>query len=155
MKPYRLLSAFLPFCLCAVLGSLLLAPCSLLTAQPPGSWTADMTSNKIPSGVTLNDVDTLTSPVKLRFTVDLDATIYDNATQATAFNAIGPATRTAILNTYLAAQGIDTAELSVVHVVIKNIDRRWDTFDHPDPLLQYIVAEDIYRVTGLVKYLVE
>jgi hypothetical protein len=139
-----------------LLGSLLLAPCSLLTAQaPPGNWTSDMPSHKIPSGVTLNECDTLDSPVKMRFAISLDATTYDNATQATAFNAIGAATKTYILNTWLAAQAVDTADIDVYSILIKNIDRKWDTFDHPDPLLQYIVAEDIYWVTGLVKYTVE
>lgn len=114
-----------------------------------------MPSNKIPTGVTLNDIDTLDWDAKLRFSVDLDATTYDNASQATAFNAIGVAAKTAILNTWLGAHAIDTADIDVLGVVIKNIDRRWDTFDHPDPLLQYEVAEDIYRVTGLVKYTVE
>lgn len=124
-------------------------------AQPTSNWTASMPSTQIPSGVTLADVDTLTDPVKVRFTIDLDATTYDNASQSTAFNAIGAATKTYILNTWCGAQAIDTASISILTVVIKNVERRWDTFDHPDPLYQYIVAEDIYRVSGLVKYLVE
>lgn len=125
-----------------------------LTAQPPGNWTSDMPSSKIPTGVTLNDCDTLDSPLKIRGTLDLDATTYDNATKSTAFDAIGAAAKTAVLNTWLASQAIDTADISLYSLVIKNIDRRWDTFDHPDPLEQYIVAEDIYRVTFLFKYLV-
>ena len=124
-------------------------------AQPPADWTASMPAAKIPSGVTLADIDTLEDPIKVRFTVELDASTYDNATKSTAFNAIGTATETYILNTWLGAHAIDTADLEVVAVVIKNIDRAWDTFEHPDPIEQYIVAEDIYRVTGLVKYKVE
>ena len=141
--------------LSAILGCLLLAPCSLLTAQPPGGWTADMSASKIPSGVTLADADTLTSPLKRRFDITMDATTYDNATQSTAFDAIGAAAKTYILGTWCTAQALDTSTMSRVAIVIKNIDRQWDTFEHPDPLLQYEVAEDIYRVTGIFKYLVE
>ncbi len=123
------------------------------TAQPPGGWTADMPSSKIPTGVTLADADTLTGTVvKRRFDITLDATTYDNATQATAFNAIGAATKTAVLGAWCTSQAIDTADISLMSVVIKNINREFDTYDYPDPLLQYEVAEDIYRVTGIFKY---
>ena len=113
-----------------------------------------MASSKIPSGVTLADADTLTSPLKRRFDITMDATTYDNAVQATAFNAIGAAAKLYILGTWCTAQALDTADMSRVAIVIKNIDRQFDTYEHPDPLLQYEVAEDIYRITGIFKYLV-
>lgn len=138
-----------------ITASCLLSPGSCLLAQPPSGWTADMPSAKIPTGATVADIDTITDPLKRRFDITLDATTYDNAVAATAFDAIGAATKTYILNTWCGAQALDTADMAVLHVVIKNINREWDTFDHPDPLLQYYVAEDIYRVTGLVKYTVE
>lgn len=119
------------------------------TAQIATDWTADMPSAYIPSGVTLTDCDTLDSPYIIRFTLDLDATTYDNATAATAFDAIGDAVKTALDVTYF---GLDPADNIVMAYVITSIDRRWDTFDHPDKLLQYIVAEDIFRVTGFAKY---
>lgn len=112
-----------------------------------------MASSKIPTGVTLADADTLTGTiVKRRFDITLDGTTYDNASQATAFNAIGAATKTYVLGTWCTSQAIDTADISLMSVVIKNINREFDTYDYPDPLLQYNVAEDIYRVTGIFKY---
>lgn len=145
MKRYALLSIL----------AVLLMGMSPVIAQPTAAYMFNMPASKIPSGVTNTDIDTMTWDVKLPFTVDLDATTYDNATKATAIAAIGAATKTYLLNTWFAAQAVDTADISIVAVIIKNIDRRWDTFDHPDPIQQYIVAEDIYRVTGVVKYNVE
>ena len=124
-----------------------------LSAQVHIDWTADLPAAHVPSGVTLSDVDTLTdwngAVGKIRFSVDLDASTYDNATGSTAFNAIGVAMKAALNATYL---GLDTAAVESLIYVIKNVDRTWDEFDKPSKIEQYGVAEDIYRVTGVAKY---
>lgn len=133
---------------------MLFAFASALSAQITTDWTADLPAMKVPSGVTLNAVDTLTGYTVINFSINLDATTYDNATKATAFNAIGEALEAAIDNTWLATWGL-ADEDGVGTIVIKNIQRSWDNYDGAAGTDMYLVAEDVFRCTGILKYVLD
>lgn len=122
-------------------------------AQYTSNWTAKMPSSKIPTGVSLNNIDTLVGYSTIRFSIDLDATTYDNANKVTAFNAIGAAVKSHIDTTWvLDVWAIDTSLNVVGCIVIDHIVRTWDTIECGDDIGQYGEAEDVYRVRGRFKY---
>lgn len=146
-RSFRLLGFLSLFCLSAFL------PCSL-SAQIVTNWTVDMTSDKIPAGVTIADIDTLVGYTFIRFEIELDATTYDNATKATAFNAIGAAVDAAIDSTWVDTWGLDDEDGDGV-IIIRNIQRSWDNYDGSSGIAMYGVAEDVYRCTGVFKYILD
>lgn len=129
--------------------------CTLSFAQIQTNWTADMPSSKIPTGVTLNDIDTLDNPTVIKFEIDLDATTYDNANKVTAFNALGAGLKTEIDSNWIEDVWAMDPTLDIVGaIIIDSVNRVWDTFEHPDHIEQYIVAEDVYRIRGRFKYII-
>jgi len=129
----------------------------MVTAQITTAWTADMPSSKIPSGVTLADIDTLTDPTILRFEIDLTpASTYDNATKSTAFNAIGAALKVYADSNLIEEVWALDPDLDIYGVyVIESINRVWDNFDTPDHIDQYTAATDVFRCRGRFKYIIE
>lgn len=124
-------------------------------AQYTSNWTASMSSSKIPSGVTLNAIDTLEDYSTIRFQFDLDATTYDNANKVTAFNAIGAAVKSTVDTIWVDdVWGLDTSLNIVGCIVIESIVRTWDNIEIGDFIGQYGVAEDVYRVRGKFKYVI-
>lgn len=125
-------------------------------AQINTAVTNNLPASKIPSGYTTPDIDTLTGNVQsFRMTIDLDASTYDNVTILTAFNAIMPAVKTELDSNYVEdVWGWDPDIDRDVVYKVNNIQRTWDNIDGTEPLAIYGVAEDVFRIGLIIKYVV-
>lgn len=121
------------------------------------AWTSTLPASKIPPGATVPAVAELEGTVnKEDFVIDLTpASTYDNATETTAWTAIGDAVKVAIDANYLSdIWGIDAALTVSGRIVITKVERRWDNFEAGDMPNQYTAATDIFRVTGYFEWAV-
>lgn len=127
-----------------------------LFAQISTSWTTEIATTRLPSGATIPAVAALTSPSRVPFTVDLTpASTYDNATETTAFTAIGDATKVAIDSNFVVeVWGLNPAADITGRILITDITRRWDNFTPGDLPNQYTAATDIFRVTGWFEWVI-
>jgi hypothetical protein len=127
-------------------------------AQISTAWTSTIESSKRPPGATVPTVTALddTSPNREDFSVDLDAVTYDNATETTAWTAIGAATKTAIDSNWVEeVWGLNPAADITMRIVITSVERRFDNFTPGDYQQQYTAATDIFRVLGFVEWEIE
>lgn len=124
-------------------------------AQISTSWTALNTSSYAPTGATIPTVTALDSPTPARlfFEVELDKTTYDNATQTTAWTAIGAGTKTAVDSNYVQdIWGLNPASDIDGIVYITGIRVGEADFELADLKNQYKACEDVYIVTGYFEW---
>lgn len=120
------------------------------------AWTSTLPTSKIPTGATVPAVAELEGTVnKEDFSIDLDAATYDNATETTAWTAIGNAVKTEIDSNWVSdVFGIDSALTVSGRIVITGVERRFDNFEPGDLPMQYTAATDIFRVTGYFEWVI-
>lgn len=126
---------------------------SQISAQPTSVWRGDaLPAQKVPSGVTLPDVDKPTDYDDVRrFTAKLDATTYDNATQSTAFNALMAAIKTELDSNFVdSVWHLDTGANLELTYDYRNVWRDGQTFQFNDAANLYKVNEDFFYVSGVV-----
>lgn len=126
-----------------------------MQAQITTAWTADLPNSKIPTGVTLADIDTLIDPTVIRFDITLDATTVDNDTAATAFNAIGAATKVELDSNWVQdVWNLNVANDITAVIVIESYHREWDEFANANNYIESLsAAEDVFRIRGKFKYI--
>lgn len=128
-------------------------------AQITTYWTSNIPAKYLPSGATV-PADTLLDGYTVSrqaFEVDLTpAATYDNATETTAWTAIGAATKVAIDSNFVVeVWGLDEAANILGRILITNVTRRWDNFEPTDKTMQYTAATDIFRVNGYFEWAIE
>lgn len=127
-----------------------------LSAQISTAWTCTIPKNNLPVGVTIPTVTTLVNPTTRDFLIDLDGTTYDNATETTAFTAIGNATKTAIDSNWIVDTfGLDESLDIVGRIIITGVSRRFDNFEPNNLRDQYTAATNVFRVTGRFEWIKE
>lgn len=130
-----------------------------LNAQITTYWTSNIPTRYLPTGATV-PADTLLDGYTVSrqaFEVDLTpASTYDNATETTAWTAIGAATKTAIDSNYVVeVWGLDETANIIGRVLITSVVRRWDNFEPNNLPMQYTAATDIFRVAGYFEWAIE
>ena len=137
----------------SVLISLFIALTFSLNAQITTAWTTTISATRLPVGATIPTVAELDNPNTENFSIDLDASTYDNETETTAFTAIGAGVKTEVDSNWVVdVWALDTSLNITGRIVITNILRRFDTFEPADYRNQYTLAEDIFRITGYFEW---
>lgn len=127
-----------------------------INAQITTAWTTTISASRLPEGATIPTVAEIDDANVENFSIDLDATTYDNATETTAFTAIGAATKTDIDSNWVVdVWALDTSLEITGRIVITSITRRFDNFEPNDLRGQYTEADDIYRVNGYFEWIKE
>lgn len=117
--------------------------------QVTTEWTSEIAAAKLPSGATVPTVATLSNPQRANFTIDLDGTTIDNATETTAWTLLGNTVQDTIDAAWIIpVYGIDTSLTITGRIVITDVLRRFDNFEPGDLRNQYTAATNIFRVTG-------
>jgi len=137
----------------SIIGLLFVA--SLSFAQISNNWTSTIKAKHLPVGATVPTVAALASPITKTVTFNLDAVTYDNATETTAWSAIGAATKTMIDSNYVVEVfGLNPADDITMRTVIVNVDRRFDNFTPGDRPMQYTAATDVFYMTVRCEWIV-
>lgn len=118
-------------------------------SQIVSAWTSTIKERSLPVGATVPTVTELSNPTKRTVVVTLTpAATYDNATETTAWTAIGNATKVELDSNYVVdVFRIDTTLDTHVRYVITDVDRGWDNFTTGNKRDQYTAATDVFFVT--------
>jgi hypothetical protein len=126
-------------------------------AQITTYWTSNIPLKNRPAASAI-PVDTLLdgyTTSRQAFQVDVAGTL-DNANQATAFAAIGAAVKTAIDTNYIEdVWGLDESADILGRILITDIRRRSPEYEPGDIKNQYLVATDVFRVSGFFEWAIE
>jgi len=141
-----------------LLSALCVALCFIANAQIENNWLTTIPAANLPTNASRPTVDELASPSpsKRFFTLNLDATTYDNATGSTGWAALAAAVKTEIDSNYVVDSfGLDETLDIMMRTVITNVKRQWDAFEFLDLSEQYLADEDVFRVSGYCEWGIE
>ncbi len=126
------------------------------TAQISTAWTSTISSRKLPTGATVPTVAAIDDSNRETFALNLDGTTIDNATETTAWTALGAATKVAIDSNWIEeVWGLNPALDITGRIVITDVLRRFDNFEPKDWPNQYTAATNVFRVTGYFEWIIE